>query len=175
MEVPRLVHEMPKPTIARLHGAAAGAGLSMALACDLRVAAHSAVLTTAFAKVAFSGDFGGSYYITQLVGPAKAKELYFMSPRLNADEALRLGIVTRVVNDAELIDATMTLAQALAAGPSIALGYIKRNINAAAEGVTHTVALDMEAAAHIRCGATDDHREAAAAFLAKRAPVFHGR
>ena len=88
--------KMPKPTIAALPGAAAGAGLSYALACDLRVMASNAIMTTAFAKVGFSGDYGGSYFMTQLVGSAKARELYFLSDRVTADEALNLGLTNWV-------------------------------------------------------------------------------
>src|SRR5260370_32403482 len=113
MEAARLLHEIRKPTIAMLRGAAAGAGLSLALACDLRVASDTARLTTAFAKVALSGDFGGSYFLTQLVGPAKARELYFTSPILSAPEAQSLGLVTRLVADAALADATQTLPRSL--------------------------------------------------------------
>ena len=91
MEAARLLHEMRKPTIAAIEGAAAGAGLSLALACDLRLANRSAKLTTAFVKVALSGDFGGTYFLTKLLGSAKARELYLTSPILSADEALRSG------------------------------------------------------------------------------------
>src|ERR1700687_4419176 len=100
MEVSRILHEMPKPVVAQVDGAAAGAGLSIALACDLRIASASAKITTAFAKVALSGDYGGTYFLTHLLGSAKARELYLTSPILSADEALRIGLVTRVVDDA---------------------------------------------------------------------------
>ena len=106
MEVSRLLHQMQKPVVAQIDGAAAGAGLSIALACDLRVAAASAKITTAFAKVGLSGDFGGTYFLTQLLGSAKARELYLTSPILSAQEALALGMVTKVVPDAEVDAAT---------------------------------------------------------------------
>src|SRR5205823_8197530 len=109
MEVSRILHEMPKPVVAQVDGAAAGAGLSMALACDLRIAGASAKITTAFAKVGLSGDFGGTYFLTHLVGSAKARELYLTSPLLTAEEALRLGVVNRVVPDAELEKAALEL------------------------------------------------------------------
>src|SRR6202163_2317890 len=99
MEVSRILHEMPKPVVAQVDGAAAGAGLSIALACDLRVASASAKITTAFAKVGLSGDFGGTYFLTQLVGSARARELYLTSPVLTGRQALELGLVTRVVPD----------------------------------------------------------------------------
>jgi len=164
----------PQPTVAMLRGAAAGAGLSLALACDLRVASDTARLTTAFAKVALSGDFGGSYFLTQLVGPAKARELYFTSPILSAAEAQGLGLVTRIVADAELEDATQALALSLARGPRVTLGYMKQNLNLAERAGLAEV-MDAEALRHTRCGQTEDHREAAVAFVEKRAPVFKGR
>src|ERR1700690_326236 len=121
MEVSRILHEMPKPVVAQLDGAAAGAGLSIALACDLRVASASAKITTAFAKVGLSGDYGGTYFLTHLLGSAKARELYLTSPVLTAQEALALGIVTRVVSGAEAAAAAHELAMSLAEGPSVTL------------------------------------------------------
>ena len=106
--------KMPKPTIAALPGAAAGAGLSFALACDMRVMASSAILTTAFARVGFSGDYGGTYFMTQLVGSAKARELYYLSDRVSADEALQLGLANWVVEPEALMDKTMEIAGRLA-------------------------------------------------------------
>ena len=174
MEVSRWLHEMPKPTIAMVRGAAAGAGLSLALACDLRVAGDSARFATAFARVGYSGDFGGSWFLTQLVGTAKARELYFTADIVDAQEALALGIVNRVVPDVRLEDETMALAARLARGPRIAYRYMKRNFNAAESG-TLKDQLDLEAWHHTRCGMTEDHREAAKAFVEKREPVFRGR
>ncbi len=174
MEVSRWLHEMPKPTIAMVRGAAAGAGLSLALACDLRVAADSARFGTAFARVGYSGDFGGSYFLTQLVGTAKARELYYTADLLDAPQALALGLVNRVVPDARLEEETMALASRIARGPRVALRYMKRNMNAAETGTLKDV-LDLEAWHHTRTGFTEDHREAAKAFVAKREPVFRGR
>jgi 2-(1,2-epoxy-1,2-dihydrophenyl)acetyl-CoA isomerase len=114
------LYKMPKPTIAALPGAAAGAGLSLALACDLRIMARNAVMTTAFAKVGFSGDYGGTFFMTQLVGAAKARELYFLSDRVDADEALRLGLANRVCEADDLVAETRALAERLASGPTIA-------------------------------------------------------
>src|SRR5499433_2774577 len=131
MEVSRLLHEIPKPTIAMVRGAAAGAGLSMALACDLRVAGESAKFATAFARVGYSGDFGGSWFLTQLVGTAKARELYYTAELIDAAQALALGLVNRVVPDARLEEETQALAGKLARGPRVALRYMKRNMNAA--------------------------------------------
>ena len=174
METSRLLHEMPKPTIAMVRGAAAGAGLSLALACDLRVASDNARFGTAFARVGYSGDFGGSYYLTQLVGTAKARELHYTAELVDAAQALALGIVNRVVPDASLEEATMALASKIANGPRVALRYMKRNMNAAEAGTLKEL-LDLEAWHHTRCGMTEDHREAARAFVDKREPVFKGR
>jgi 2-(1,2-epoxy-1,2-dihydrophenyl)acetyl-CoA isomerase len=174
MEVSRLLHEIPKPTIAMINGPAAGAGLAMALACDLRVASASARLITAFAKVGFSGDFGGSYFLSKLVGTGTARELYYLGEPLDAARALALGLVNTVVPDFELLDATMSLARRLASGPGIALGLMKKNFNAAANG-TLAELLDLEALHQVSTARTEDHQEAARAFVDKRAPVFKGR
>ena len=174
MEAARLLHEMRKPTIAAIEGAAAGAGLSLALACDLRIANRSAKLTTAFAKVALSGDFGGTYFLTKLLGSAKARELYLTSPILSADEALRIGLVTRVVDDAGFQETAKAYAMTIARGPRLTLGYIKHNLNLAEHAPLETC-FDNEAINHVRAAATEDHREAAAAFVEKRPPVFKGR
>jgi 2-(1,2-epoxy-1,2-dihydrophenyl)acetyl-CoA isomerase len=174
MEVSRWLHEMPKPSIAMVRGAAAGAGLSLALACDLRMAGDSARFGTAFARVGYSGDFGGSFFLTRLVGTAKARELYFTADLLDAHQALGLGLVNRVFPDARLEDETLALARRLANGPRVAYRYMKRNLNAAESGTLHDL-LDLEAWHHSRCGMTEDHREAAKAFVEKRQPVFRGR
>jgi 2-(1,2-epoxy-1,2-dihydrophenyl)acetyl-CoA isomerase len=173
MEVSRILHQMPKPVVAQLDGAAAGAGLSMALSCDLRIASESCKVTTAFAKVGFSGDYGGTYFLTQLLGSARARELYLMSPVLSAKEAHAIGMVTKVVPDAEIDAAAHELALSLAQGPSIALGFIKRNINNA-EHLPLEDCFDGEAIHHTRCSDTEDHKEAAKAFVEKRKPSFKG-
>src|SRR5881409_1495184 len=173
MEVSRWLHEMPKPTIAMVRGAAAGAGMSLALACDLRVAGDTARFATAFARVGYSGDFGGSWFLTQLVGTGKARELYFTTDIVDAREARELGMVNRVVPDARLEEETLALAARLARGPRIAYRYMKRNFNAAESGTLKDL-LDLEAWHHTRCGLTEDHREAAKAFVEKRDPVFRG-
>ena len=174
MELSRLLHEVPKPTIAMVNGPAAGAGLAMALACDLRIAGQSARLVTAFANVGYSGDFGGSYFLSKLIGTGRARELYYLSEPLDAERALALGVVNRVAPDAELHDATMTLARKLAHGPRIALAKMKQNLNAAERG-TLAQLLDLEARHQIETGLTEDHKEAARAFVEKRAPRFTGR
>ena len=168
------LHKMPKPTIAALPGAAAGAGFSMALACDLRIMASNAILTTAFARVGFSGDYGGSFFLTQLVGTAKARELYYLSERVGADEALRLGLANWVCAPEELAAKTREIALRLANGPSIAYRYMKENLNRAIAGEVDDC-LDLEVTHHVHCGQTEDHREATKAFVDKREPVFKGR
>lgn len=174
METSRLLHEMPKPTIAAVRGAMAGAGMSLALACDMRIASDTLKFVTAFRNVGFSGDFGGSYFLTQLVGTAKARELYYTAEKLNAEQAHALGIVNRVVADDALESEVAALAKSIADGPRIALGYMKRNMNLAEQGQLSDC-LDREALHHTRCGETEDHKEAARAFVEKRAPVFKGQ
>jgi 2-(1,2-epoxy-1,2-dihydrophenyl)acetyl-CoA isomerase len=169
----RLWH-MPKPTIAAISGPAAGAGLSLALACDLRYAVDSAVLTTAFAKVAFSGDYGGTWFLTRLVGSAKAKELYYFSDRLSAADAERLGIVTAVFPAADFDNQVKQRAGRLANGPRLAYRYMKENLNRAVSGELGDC-MDIEATHHVHTGLTEDHREAAKAFVERREPSFTGR
>jgi 2-(1,2-epoxy-1,2-dihydrophenyl)acetyl-CoA isomerase len=168
------LYEMPKPTVAALPGAAAGAGLSLALACDLRYASERAVLTTAFARVGFAGDYGGTWFLSRLVGSGKARELYYLSERLGAKEAEQLGIVNAVFPEASFEDEVMAVARRLAAGPRVAYRYMKENLNRAVNGELGEC-LDMEAAHHLRTGQTEDHREAAKAFVEKREPQFKGR
>ena len=172
--IPMLMRKHPKVIIAMVNGVAAGAGLSMALATDMRIAAKSARFTTAFLKVGLSGDWGGSWTLTRLVGTAKARELFFLPDLIGADEALRLGLVNRVVDDADLHAATMETARRIAEMPQIAVAATKRNLFESETGSFDTV-LDMEAFNQARCSQTEDHREAVAAFKEKRKPVFKGR
>ena len=173
MEVSRWLHEMPKPTLAVIPGPAAGAGLSLALACDLRIAADDAKLTTAFSKVGLSGDFGGSYFLNHLVGAARAREMYFTGQVLRGDEAQRIGLVNRSVPSAQLTEAARAWSAELAALPTVAIGYMKRNLNTGLRASLSDV-LDAEAIHMIRTFETDDHKGAAAAFVEKRAPRFEG-
>ena len=168
------IHEHPKPVVAAIPGAAAGAGLSIALAADIRLAAERAILVTAFANVGASGDFGGSWFLTQLVGPAKAKELYFTSPRLSSADALALGLVNQILPDEDFDQAAIDWCRSMAQRAPIAQRLMKENINRA----LHTdlaAALDAEAPNMVRSMSTADHREAAAAFVEKRTPTFTGQ
>ena len=131
-------------------------------------------MTTAFAKVGFSGDYGGSYFMTQLIGSAKAREFYFLSDRVTADEALNLGLTNWVCEPDDLMDKTMEIANRLANGPSVAYRYMKENLNRAMSGEVDDC-LDLEATHHIHCGQTEDHRNATKAFVEKKEPVFKGK
>jgi 2-(1,2-epoxy-1,2-dihydrophenyl)acetyl-CoA isomerase len=148
--------------------------LQRALACDFRVATEKAILVTAFAKIGASGDFGGSYFLTQLVGPSKAKELYMLSERMTAREALALGIVNRVFADDEFATSWREFAHRIASGPTLANRAIKENVNRAL--VSDLAAcLDAEAANMMATMSSEDHRSAVAAFVAKTEPTFLGR
>jgi len=170
----RLLHEMPKPTIAMINGVAAGAGLALALACDLRVMSREAKLTTSYAKVAMSGDLGISYFLPRLVGAARARELLFLAEKIDADQALGLGLVNRIEAAEALSATTEALAAQLANGPAVALRYIKSNLSVAETGSLDDV-LRQEAFGMARCGRTQDVKEAALAFREKRTPVFKGQ
>ncbi len=173
-EAALMIHEMPKPVVAAINGAVAGAALSLALACDLRIAVEGAAFTTAFARIGFSGDFGGSWWMTQIVGTAKARELYLLGERFDAAEAHRLGLVNRIAPRERFEAETRALATRLAEGPPLAHRYMKRNLNFAIRGDAPT-ALRLEAEAMIRTGASEDFKGAAVAFLRKETPRFRGR
>jgi len=173
MEVSRWLHEMPKPTLAVISGPAAGAGLSLALACDLRIAADDAKLTTAFSKIGLSGDFGGSYFLNHLVGAAKAREMYFTGEVVLGAQAALIGLVNRSVPKDQLDQAAQAWAIELAALPTLAIGYMKRNLNAGLRGSLSEV-LDLEAIHMIRTFETEDHKAAAIAFVEKKLPQFLG-
>jgi len=168
------LHELSTPTIAAVPGPAAGAGFSIALACDFRIGAESAFIKSAFANIGLPGDYGGSWLLTRLIGPAKAKALYFLSPRVDAAECLALGIFDEVVADDALQARARAMAAEIAAGPPIAIAYMKSHINAAAHSDLRSC-LASEADRTIRCMDTNDHREAVKAFMEKRPPQFNGR
>ena len=173
-EISRLLYEMPKPTIAAVNGHAVGAGLSVALSADLRIVSENAKFGTAFARVGFSGDFGGSWLLQRLVGPSKAKELYFSGEILDAHRAEAMGLVTRVVPHESLMEAAMAQARQRAAGPTLAFARMKENF---AFGATNTFAdtLTQEAKNMTLSSSTEDHKNAAKAFVEKRDPQFVGR
>jgi enoyl-CoA hydratase/carnithine racemase len=173
-QLPRMLHELPKPTLCALPGAAAGAGFSIALACDLRIASEKAFLLTSFVRVGLSGDYGGSWFLTRLVGPAKAREIYFLSERLGVQECFDLGLFNRVVPHDELAGAAFEMAKQLASGPPISMRFMKENLNRALHADLATC-MDYEADRMVRGAMTDDYREAVAAFSEKRKPAFKGR
>src|SRR5277367_6780106 len=173
-QLPLLMRTMPKVVIAMVNGPAIGAGLGLAMSCDLRIAGNSARFGTGFAGVGYSGDFGGSWSLTRLVGTAKARDLYFLGDIIDGAAALSMGLVSRVVGDAVLHEETAALAQRIADGPRIACGYMKRNLFAA-ETEPFDVVLEMEALHQARTAMTEDHLEASRAFVEKRRPVFRGR
>ena len=174
MEVSRQLHVMPKPTIAVIPGPAAGAGLSLALACDLRFCLDSAKLTTAFSKIGASGDYGGSYFLPKLVGAAKARELYFTADIISGKEAFDLGIVSKIAPASSFEQEADEYVNKMANLPTVALGYIKKNLNAA-ETASIGEVFDLEAAHMMRTFMTDDHKQAVNAFIKKEPPVFRGR
>ena len=173
-EIPLLLHRMAKPTVARIGGAAAGSGLVMAAACDLRIAARSARFKLAFASAGRCGDPGGSYLLTRLLGAARAREMFLLDEPLTGEQALAAGLVTRVVDDEALDAECAALAQRLASGPTAAFAAMKRNLNAAATGsLEETMALEAVANAQISL-LSHDAGEAARAFMERRAPDFRG-
>ena len=168
------LYALPFPTLAALPGPAAGAGLLIALACDLRIAAASAFVTTGFANVGLSGDYGASFFLTQLVGTAKARELFYSAERISAETCEQLGIVNRVVPDEDLQDEALRWARRLAAGPTVAYRQMKANLDRALR-TDLSACLAAEAEGTLRSALTEDHNEAVAAFVEKRKPAFKGR
>jgi 2-(1,2-epoxy-1,2-dihydrophenyl)acetyl-CoA isomerase len=173
-ELPWLLYSMPKVTIAVVNGPAAGAGLGIALACDLRLASDQAKFGTAYARVGYGGDFGTTWRLARLAGEAKAKELFFLADVIDAAEALRLGLVNRIFPHASHWAESMAIAERIASGPLVSYRYMKANVNLAMT-MDYRSMLDREAETHLRCGQTEDHREGVVAFLEKRQPHFKGR
>ncbi len=171
--IPILLHRMSKPTIASVRGPAAGTGLVLAAACDLRIVSETAVFKTAFASAGRCGDPGGSYLLTQLVGPARARELYLLDDKIGAAQALAMGLVTKVVPDDQLEAETATLAARFAKGPGLAYAGIKRNLNAAETGTLEET-MAIEGPANARASMSHDGKEAGRAFVEKRPPQFRG-
>lgn len=166
--------KLPKPVVAAIPGPAAGAGLSIALAADFRVAKESAIFVSAFSTIGASGDFGSSWFLPRLIGEAKAKEFMFLSPRVTAAEALNLGLINRMFPDADFEDASLAFCDELAARSPIAMRMQKENIQRSFDADLAT-GLEAEATAMVRTMSTADHREAVAAFFDKRTPDYTGR
>src|SRR5580704_13603428 len=162
-----------KPTIAALPGPAVGAGLALAMACDIRIAAQSAFVSTGYLRVALSGDYGIAWLLTRLVGTARARELMFTAEKVDAPRCEAIGLVNRVVPDDDLQHEAFALAKTLAEGPTLALRYMKDNLDEALS-FDFATARDHEGERLVRLTATADHREAVQAFIEKRKAVFRG-
>jgi 2-(1,2-epoxy-1,2-dihydrophenyl)acetyl-CoA isomerase len=173
-EISWLLYSSPKVTIASVNGFAMGAGLGIALACDLRIASSAAKFGTAYAKVGYGGDFGTTWLLTHYAGAPKAKEMFFLADPIDSTEAHRIGLVNRVVEPEALAAETTSIAARIAQGPLTSYRYMKANVNLAA-AVDFRTLLDREPETHLRCGETHDHREGVSAFLEKRAAKFTGR
>jgi enoyl-CoA hydratase/carnithine racemase len=160
-----------KPTVAALPGPAAGAGMAIALACDIRIAAESAIMSTGYARIGLTGDYGIAWLLTRLTGTARARELMFLSERIDARRCEALGLVNRVVPDVELRATATALARQLAQGPISAYGRIKDNLDHALTSDLFA-SMDQEAENMVLAARTTDHREAVRAFVEKRKPTF---
>jgi 2-(1,2-epoxy-1,2-dihydrophenyl)acetyl-CoA isomerase len=165
---------MPKPVIAAVNGVAAGAGASLAFACDYRLLADGAGFNLAFAGIGLSCDTGSSWTLPRLVGRARAIELLYEPRTIRAEEALHLGLASRVVESQTLMAEARALATRLAAGPTAAYGAIRRSV-AYSAGHTFEESLAFEAEMMAMTGSTEDHRNAVASFVAKEKPTFNGR
>ena len=166
-QAPVLLREMPKPTLAAVNGVAAGAGMALALACDLRIASDNARFVTAFVKLAISGDFGGSYFLTQLVGPAKARELYFLSDSVDAKEPASLGLVNWLVEAKELRSRTQEIASRLASIPPRTARAMKINLNASLTADMRSL-VRLEAESIVQTGMSDETYDAVGSFFKKK-------
>jgi 2-(1,2-epoxy-1,2-dihydrophenyl)acetyl-CoA isomerase len=165
---------MPQPVIAAVNGAAAGAGMNIALAADIRIAAEEATFGQNFAKVGLFPDFGGTYFLPQLVGPSKAAELFYTGDMIDAKTALTLGIVNHVIPSARLETEVKTLAEKIAHGPSLPIRAVKKAIFGSAEKELSR-ALEKEVQEQIRCYLSEDCNEGIRAFFERRAPKFEGK
>ena len=172
-ELPRLLHSVPKVTIAAVNGFAMGAGLGLATSCDLRLASAGAKFGTAYANVGYGGDYGTTWNLTRLLGEAKAKELFFLPDVIDAEEALRIGQGNRVLPAETFLKDAQEVAQRIANGPLVSYRWMKENINQSSV-VDFETMLDKESVTHTLCGATEDHQEGVTAFMEKRQPSFKG-
>jgi 2-(1,2-epoxy-1,2-dihydrophenyl)acetyl-CoA isomerase len=174
MQVVVTMRTMPQPVIAAVNGAAAGAGMNLALAADIRIAAEEATFGQNFAKVGLFPDFGGTYFLPQLVGPAKAAELFYTGDMIDAKTALRLGIVNQLVSAARLEAEVKALAQKIAHGPPLAIRAVKKTLFAS-EAEKMGLALAREVDEQVRCYSSEDCSEGIRAFFEKRPPQFRGK
>jgi 2-(1,2-epoxy-1,2-dihydrophenyl)acetyl-CoA isomerase len=174
MRTSQLLRDMPKVTFAAINGPCAGAGFAWACACDIRYCSESAVFNTAFMTAGLSGDFGGTWTLPRIVGAGKARELYLLADKFRAPDALRIGLVSEVLPDDQLLDYVRAKAARVAGFAPLTLQAIKANLNDAFD-VDFSTQLDREADRHIRTGRTHDAKEAAMAFLEKRPGKFIGR
>ena len=161
-----------KPTVAALPGAAAGAGLALALSCDMRIAAQRAFVASGYARIGLSGDYGISWLLSRAVGNARARELMFLGDRIDAAECARIGLFNRVVPDDQLVSESQAIAQRLADGPRAALAQIKNNLDDAMT-IEYSEAADREAERLMQVAQHQDHLGALQAFVEKREPVFN--
>jgi enoyl-CoA hydratase/carnithine racemase len=173
LETAGVIRSLRIPTVAVIPGPAAGAGLALALSCDMRIMAEGAFVTTGYAKVGLPGDYGVAWMLTRVVGPGLARELMLTCERVTAERALSLRLVNRVATTDTLDDTVQELVAPLANGPRVAYRYIKDNLDDALD-IDHATAIDHEAARMLRAQSTADHKEAARAFVEKRAPNFIG-
>lgn len=167
------IRQMTKPVIAAVNGLASGAGCNLALACDLRIASTEASFSQSFVKIGLHPDWGGTYFLPHLVSPNKACELFFLGDAIDADEALRLGIVNRVVSQDTLADATQELAMRLSAASPISIAAAKQAVYLSQAAALEEM-LRYESEAQLRCFESEDGREGIRAFLEKRTPRFTG-
>ena len=173
-EIAGALRAMRKPSVAALPGPAAGAGMAIALSCDLRIAAESAFLSTGYARIGLSGDYGIAWLLSRIVSPGRARQLMLTSERVSSDRALEYGLVNEVVADTDLKAAALDLSNRLANGPQAAYAYIKDNLDEALS-IDHATAIDREADRLLKARTTEDHKEAVRAFAEKREPKFSGR
>ncbi len=171
--LPYLLHTIPKVTIAAVNGHAVGAGLGIAASCDLRFSSTRGKFGTAFANVGLGGDFGTTWQLTRLLGESKAKELFFLPDIIDAQEALRIGLVNRVLPEESFSEDVHELAARIAKGPLVSYRWMKQNVNQSSVSDFMTM-LEKEAVTHLRCGQTEDHKEGVAAFMEKRTADFRG-
>jgi 2-(1,2-epoxy-1,2-dihydrophenyl)acetyl-CoA isomerase len=172
MRVVQLLRDSDTVSVAAINGACAGAGLSIAAACDIRIASRRAVFRTAFLDAGLSGDFGGSWLLSKLIGEARARSMYLLNPKLTANEAMEFGLVARVFDEGDFAAGATSVVTELASKAPQALAAMKLNL--AQVGDDFSSACDREAWRHTSTGRTNDAVEAAQAFLQKRAPQFTG-